>query len=391
MNIDSCNFLLEKIINRIDTSPDKKITFAEYMDLCLYDWEYGYYTSNDIKIGTQGDFFTSTSISPDFAQLLGIQLHQIWEISGKPQPFYLVEMGAGEGTLASNILVFLSEYYPDFIENLEYIIIEKSDALKDKQKCHLSKNLPESINVKWSSLDELEDNSIVGCFFSNELIDAIAVHLITWKKEQLQEIYVTYNEGKIQQVCDVLSTHKIANYFQTININFSATYPEDYTTEVNLQALDWLEKVANKLKQGYLLTIDYGYIADKYYHPQRFQGTLKCYYQHRHHNNPYINLGFQDITSHVNFTALETYGLQYGLSNIGYTQQALFLMNLGLGDRLNQLSYTKLPLPEILSRRNQLHNLINPQGLGNFKVLLQSKNIDVEKNKVILQGFKEFS
>ncbi len=231
----------------------------------------------------------------------------------------------------------------------------------------------------------------MGCFFSNELIDAIAVHLITWKKEQLQEIYVTYNEGKIQQVCDVLSTHKIANYFQTININFSATYPEDYTTEVNLQALDWLEKVANKLKQGYLLTIDYGYIADKYYHPQRFQGTLKCYYQHRHHNNPYINLGFQDITSHVNFTALETYGLQYGLSNIGYTQQALFLMNLGLGDRLNQLSYTKLPLPEILSRRNQLHNLINPQGLGNFKVLLQSKNIDVEKNKVILQGFKEFS
>ncbi len=148
MNIDSCNFLLEKIINRIDTSPDKKITFAEYMDLCLYEWEYGYYTSNDIKIGTQGDFFTSTSISPDFAQLLGIQLHQIWEISGKPQPFYLVEMGAGEGTLASNILVFLSEYYPDFIENLEYIIIEKSDALKDKQKCHLSKNLPESINVK---------------------------------------------------------------------------------------------------------------------------------------------------------------------------------------------------------------------------------------------------
>jgi SAM-dependent MidA family methyltransferase len=135
------------------------------------------------------------------------------------------------------------------------------------------------------------------------------------------------------------------------------------------------------------LTIDYGYNAQKYYHPQRTQGTLKCYYNHRHHDNPYVNIGSQDITSHVNFTALEKYGKFLGLSNLGYTKQALFLMNLGLGDRLNELSNGKIPLTKILQRRQELHNLINPEGLGNFGVLLQGKNLIFTQSKTSWQGF----
>lgn len=375
MNTNDSHYLLDKIIQKINTAPEQKITFAQYMDLCLYDAEFGYYNSNNLKIGTEGDFFTSASISPDFAELLAIQLEKFWQLLGRPKPFHLVEMGAGEGVLASNILLFLFNNYSDIIDNLEYIIIEKSTSLKAQQKECLAQKLPDNIKIKWSNLDDLADESIVGCFFSNELIDAMPVHLVTWQKEELQEIYLVKKNEKITEIYDNLSTDKIANYFQQLDITFSSAYPDNYQTEVNLAVLDWLKIVSTKLKKGYLLTIDYGYTADKFYHPQRFQGTLKCYYQHRHHNNPYVNIGNQDITSHVNFTALQNYGLSFGLSNVDYTPQALFLMKLGLGDRLNDLSNGKIPFTEILSRRNQLHSLINPEGLGNFKVLLQSKNI----------------
>ena len=392
MDIDTSKFLLEKVIATIDSNPKKRITFAEYMHLCLYDAEYGYYNYKNLKIGQEGaDFFTSTSISSDFGELLAIQLQEFWQVLGKPESFFLLEMGAGEGTLALNILSFLSKHHPDFISNLEYIIIEKSTVLKAKQKELLLNNLPSHIKIKWSTLEDFADKSIVGCFFSNELVDALPVNLVTWQEQELKEIYLTNRNGNLKEVYDVLSTYKISNYFKHIHINFSELYPENYRTEVNLQALDWLQTVTNKLKKGFLLTIDYGYLADKYYHPQRFQGTLKCYYQHRHHDNPYVNLGRQDITSHVNFTALEKYGEFFGLTKVAYTQQALFLMNLGLGDRLNELSDSKMSLAEMLSKRNQLHSLINPQGLGNFKILLQSKNLDLSNHKFSLIGFKEYS
>jgi SAM-dependent MidA family methyltransferase len=148
--------------------------------------------------------------------------------------------------------------------------------------------------------------------------------------------------------------------------------------------LDWLETVVTKLKRGYVLTIDYGYNAEKYYLPSRDRGTLQCYYQHRRHNNPYANLGYQDITAHVNFTALELYGELYNLHKIGFTQQGLFLMALGLGDRLNELSSGQFSISEIFKRRDALHQLIDPTGLGGYGVLIQGKNLTESES---LQGF----
>ena len=134
--------------------------------------------------------------------------------------------------------------------------------------------------------------------------------------------------------------------------------------------------VADKLHCGYLLTIDYGYLASRYYSPARSQGTLMCYYQHRHHDNPYINIGRQDITAHVDFTALERWGEQCGLSKVGFTQQGLFLMALGIGDRIATLSTTtEQSIQQLLQRRDALHQLIDPQGLGGFGVLVQSKGL----------------
>jgi SAM-dependent MidA family methyltransferase len=382
------NLLTEKILAKIHNSSEKKITFADYMKMCLYDPEFGYYNQNNIAIGNEGDFFTSASLSDDFGELLAKQLLQFWEVLQKSEQFTLVEMGAGEGLLAKNILLYIINKYPDFSQILKYIIIEKSSTLKIKQQQVLTDLIAKGINISWQTWDNLTDDSLTGCFFSNELVDAFPVHLITFNNGNLKEIYITENLGKLVKIADEISTTEILNYFELININFDSNlYPDNYQTEVNLQAFSWLKQVSKKLKKGYLLTIDYGYNAEKYYHPQRSEGTLQCYYKHRYHNNPLVNIGCQDITSHVNFTALDKYGELVGLHKLAYTQQALFLMNLGLGDRLNALSNGTIPVSLIWQKRNQLHQLINPQGLGNFGVLLQGKNLNSTEIKFPLQGF----
>ncbi len=225
----------------------------------------------------------------------------------------------------------------------------------------------------------------MGCFFSNELVDAFPVHLVTKNEGELQEVYLTLEQGKLTETIHSLSQEKINQYFDLVGIDLSQPqYPSNYRTEVNLNALDWLSTVNNSLKRGYILTIDYGYPAAKYYRPSRSQGTLQCHFQHRRHNNPYANLGYQDITAHVDFTALERQGELCGLKTLGFTQQGLFLMALGIGDRLNELSSGKFDVTQIFQRRNALHQLIDPTGLGNFGVLIQGKNLtDSEQS---LQG-----
>ncbi|ACK67770.1 protein of unknown function DUF185 [Rippkaea orientalis PCC 8801] len=375
---------MEFILEAIQQSPEHKITFAHYMNLALYHPQKGYYSSGNAKIGTQGDFFTASSLGADFGELLAEQFLEMWSILGYPNRFSLVEVGAGAGFFAADILDYLSNQHPHFYEAIEYLIIEEAKGLIEQQKAQL-KNRDK---VSWKSWDEIENCSIIGCIFSNELIDAFPVHLVTLEQGKLQEIYVTISEGKITEAIADLSTSQLRDYFELVEVNLTAKdYPENYRTEVNLAALDCLKTVANKLKKGYLLTIDYGYTAQKYYHPQRYQGTLKCYYKHRHHDNPYVNIGEQDITTHVNFTALENHGELLGLDKLGFTQQGLFLMGLGLGDRLSDLSNGNYSFFEVIQRRDSLHQLIDPMGLGGFGVLLQSQGLTPEQKKRSLKGF----
>ncbi len=375
--------MLDIIIEAIEKSPNHRISFADYMDLVLYHPEQGYYSSGKVNIGSQGDFFTASSLGSDFGELLAEQLQEMSTILNGSDSFTLIEVGAGLGNLAADILNYLKNKYSEFYQNINYIIVEESSGLIEQQK----ENLKEFKQVTWKSWQDIPDGSIIGCIFSNELIDAFPVHQVTLNSKKLKEIYVTWQDNQLKEIIEEISTPDLLDYFKLIDIDITKDdYPENYRTEVNLQALNWLKIVANKIKKGYLLTIDYGYNASKYYHPQRYQGTLNCYYQHRHHHNPYVNLGQQDITTHVNFTALEKQGNLLGLETVGLTQQGLFLMALGLGDRLSELSNGNYTLPEILQRRDALHQLINPTGLGGFKVLIQSKEID--KNQP-LKGLKE--
>ena len=403
---DSNSLLCEALASRIAESPQHRITFAQYMDMVLYHPAHGYYATKTEKIGVQGDFFTSPLLGADFGELLAKQFVQMWEILGKPAPFSLVEMGAGQGILAGDILTYVKLHYLDFFAVLDYTIIEKSSALRQEQQQRL-----QEFSLRWCNLEEISTNSITGCFFSNELVDALPVHQFTLQQGRLREIYVTTKnltpqppsleakreieaKGEIAnqkdafntniefiEVIEELSTPELVKYFDLVDIKLlSNAYPDGYRSEVNLAALDWLKMVGEKLQRGYLLTIDYGYPASRYYSPKRSQGTLQCYYQHRHHDNPYINIGRQDITAHVDFTALERWGDRCGLHKVGFTQQGLFLMALGIGDRIATVSnITGQSIQEILRRREALHQLINPQGLGGFGVLVQSKGLTEEE------------
>ena len=389
---DSNPELCDLICERIAATPQQRITFAEYMDLALYHPQHGYYNSDRPSIGKQGDFITSSHWGADFAEVLAEQFVEMWEILGKPQNFAIVEMGAGRGNFAENVLQYLQQQHPDLFQTLTYIIVEISPILQAEQRQILS----DFECVKWHNWDEIVDNSIVGCFFSNELVDAFPVHQFILEQEELREIYITTGTPKNQQpeinfveVVGEVSTPRITEYFELLGVDLSASvYGDGYRSEVSLAALDWVSTVAQKLQRGYLLTIDYGHPAHRYYNPRRREGTLQCYYRHRYHNNPYINVGRQDLTAHVNFTALERQGELCGLEAVGFTQQALFLMALGLGDRIAALSTTVSDVATLLRRREALHRAIDPMGLGGFGVLVQCKGLREGEKGRILKGLR---
>ena len=234
----------------------------------------------------------------------------------------------------------------------------------------------------------------MGCFFSNELVDALPVHQVILTEAGLYEVYVTLKGGPedgLMETMAELSDLRLAAYFELVGIDLSLQhYPAGYRTEVNLAALNWMKAVATRLQRGFVVTIDYGYPASRYYGAMRSQGTLQCYYQHSHHNDPYSYIGYQDITAHVDFTALERQGEKFGLTPVGYTQQALFLMALGLGERLNALSAIQerdaQTVNAAIQRREVLHQLMSPLGLGNFGVLVQSKGLSEEEAQQPIQG-----
>jgi SAM-dependent MidA family methyltransferase len=376
--------LQDAIMKRIAESHSHRITFAEFMELALYHPQFGYYTVARPKIGATGDFFTAPHLAADFGELLADQFAQCWQILGCPAPFTLIEMGAGQGILAMDIVGYLQRAYPVLLENLQYVIVERSLTHIREQQQQLSQWLEVGAAIRWCGLEEIPLHSVQGCFFSNELVDAFPVHQVIAEAGDLKEIYVAMEETadgfRLTEVIDQVSTPMLIDYFTQLDIDLTAPpYGDLYRTEVNLAVKPWLETIATRLDRGYVLTIDYGYPSDRYYHPNRSSGTLQCYYRHSHHSDPYANLGQQDITAHVNFTALERFGGACGLATVGSTKQAAFLMALGLGDRIAAISQSPdatLPnLQALLQRRSALHDLINPMGFGEFGVLIQSKGV----------------
>ncbi|PZO11160.1 MAG: hypothetical protein DCF25_19980 [Leptolyngbya foveolarum] len=366
------------------------------MELALYHPQLGYYSSQatqrkEAAIGPQGDFVTSPHMGHDFGELLAVQFVDMWVALGEPERFTLVEMGAGQGLVAADVIGWLRSHHSPCFHALNYIIVEKSATLKAEQQKRLGHWQNEGVSLSWQTLEDISSDSVVGCFFSNELVDAFPVHWVEVQDQKLKEVWVTVEDDRLTPVVSELSTPQIEKYFERVEMDV-ASYENGYRTEVNLAALDWMGLVGDRLKKGYLLTIDYGYTAQRYYSPARREGTLQCYYRHSHHNNPFIHVGEQDITAHVDFTALENRGEEVGLQQLGFTQQGLFLMALGMGDRLSTLSNPTdqiangQNIQQIMMRRDALQQLISPMGLGNFGVLIQGKGLTQKEIARPLKG-----
>ena len=213
----------------------------------------------------------------------------------------------------------------------------------------------------------------MGCFVSNELLDAFPVHLIEKHAGELQEIYVVNKGDDFCEELRPLSDSLIKEYFQRIGIEPA----EGNRCEVNLAACDWMERVASVLERGFVLTVDYGYLAEELYAPYRHAGTLLCYHQHQTNEDPYQRVGYQDITAHIDFTTLQDVGRQQGLDVLYFGHQYQFLMGLGFLEMLIEMESREADPKKAQALRMNLKTLILPEGgMGeSFKVLIQGKNV----------------
>jgi len=362
-----------------------KIPFVDFMELVLYHPEQGYYNSPREKIGPEGDFYTGSDVHPILGQLIARQLHQMWEILGFPSPFHIVETGAGKGLLCSDILKYCRGYLPRFYQDVLYILAEKSPALEERQRALLLEFSTRG-KARWVKPEALFDEGgpFVGCFLSNELIDSFPIHLVQKEAGELREVYVIHEENGFKEILGPPSTPLLSAYLQA----YGSPFQEGQRGEINLKALDWIAGVSRVLQRGFVLTIDYGYEAAELYHPARREGTLLCYFRHTISPNPYQRIGYQDMTSHVNFSALMKRGEAVGLRKVGYTEQYKFLAALGLLADLENFekSFPLSSVPEFLQNKLAMKSLLIPGGMGRvFKVLAQSKGIGEAK----LLGFKD--
>ena len=354
--------LRKEIVNLINKRG--KITFADFMELALYHPEHGYYTSGKEKIGKKGDYYTSSDVHPVFGELIARQLEQMWRLMGKGR-FTVVEMGAGKGRFCYDIINFIKKKFPEFFEEVDYKIVEISQNLIERQSSTL-KGLEDK--VSWESLSEdgFSFEPVIGSFLSNEFVDSLPVHQVVVENNCLKEIYVTIKDDKFCEVIDDLSDLALEDYFAKSKISLK----EGQRVEVNLRALDWVKNISRYLKRGFVITIDYGYLAEDLYSEQRHRGTLMCYYEHITSENPYERVGSQDITSHVNFSSLMEAGNRCGLNTTGFTRQSKFLIALGILDEMNKVQGD-------IGKLLTIKNLFLPGGMGDvFKVLIQHKGID---------------
>ncbi len=341
-----------------------KITFADFMELALYHTKHGYYTSEKEKIGKTGDYYTSSDVHPVFGELIARQLEQMWRLMGK-NSFTIVEMGAGKGWLCYDIVNFIRNEYPDFFEKMNYKIVEISHNLIEKQSGTL-KGLEEKVSWGSFSTDGLSIGSVEGCFLSNEFVDSLPVHQVVVENNCLKEIYVIIKDDRFVEVIDKLSSPVLRDYFHESIINLK----EGQRAEINLKALDYVKNISSCLNRGFVITIDYGDLAEDLYSEERHRGTLMCYYGHTTNENPYKRIGYQDITSHVNFSSIMREGGRFGLSTTGFVRQSNLLIALGILNKMNEVqgNFNKLLT---------VKNLFLPGGMGDvFKVLIQHKGID---------------
>ena len=343
------------------------ITFANYMRECLYHPVHGYYSKVEAK--RFADYYTSVDVHPIFARLLARQFAEMWESLGRPAEFVLVEAGAGVGRFASQVLDFCEAKLAAFYGALRYVAVERSAARREQATMHAKRHAAAG---HFASSAEVPARIAAGCFFSNELVDALPVHRVVMDSGVMKEVFADFRDGKFVDVVALVSTCAISGYFAAQGIGLI----EGQHAEAGLEACDWISEIGRRLERGYVLTIDYGHPAADLFDDHHMRGTLLAYQNHRASEEFYASPGEQDLTAHVNFTALELWGKRSGLETAGFTSQRAFLLALGQGNEFADLYDEGQSEAERTKARLQLKTLIHPEGMGErFQVLVQRKGV----------------
>lgn len=352
------------------------LSFARYMELALYAPGLGYYTGGAQKFGADGDFMTAPEISPLFGQCLARQIQSV--LSTLPTG-NILEFGAGSGRLIVDILSALED------TPAHYYILELSPDLKQRQQQWVQAKIP-GLAHKVSWLDRLP-TQFTGVIIANEVLDAMPVHRFQWHQAALHERSVTWENGRFQEIltppCAELTT-ATESWWTTEPHLDKHWFIDGYCSEINLNLPAWLHSVADFLEAGLILLLDYGFPRQEYYHPDRSMGTLQCHYRHHAHSDPFYWPGLQDITAHVDFTAVAQAAEQAGLTLAGYGNLANFLFSCGL---LELAANMPADLQAQYQVSQEIKKLVLPSEMGElFKVMALTKNLAPP-----LLGFETFN
>lgn len=377
MTEQSGNPALIALIRAEIESNGGRISFARFMELALYEETHGYYRQPQRKPGRGGDFITAPEASAYFGLTLARQMAECWERLGKPRRWTIREYGAGHGGLAYDIVAGLSAEHPDAAAGLRYRLVEPNPHVMAQAMTAMGEVGLDGVVTPEPIVDGEALEPIVGVALANEVADALPMHRLVVRDGAIRERFVTWRDGRIADLDDEPSAE-----IQAALDNLTARglrFAEGDAFEIGLDAPRWFAGVVAGIDRGYAMTIDYGYPAAELYAGHRLQGTVRGYFEHAVTDDPYLRVGEQDLTAHVDFSALIAAGDAAGAELAGFTTQGAMLASLGLGDRLVDLQRDpEATMADVMSARAVILRLIDPGGLGRFGVLVMAKNAPVE-------------
>jgi len=333
-----------------------RIPFAEVMEAALYLPGKGYYTSGVERVGARGDFYTSPHLHPVYGAIIALALQRMWRLMGRPPRFWAIELGAGKGLMACDVIRYSRRLASGFRRALRYVALERGAAAR----------LPGVERVVASGIPV---RGVSGCILSNEFFDALPVHRLVRRDGELREAYVGVEAEKLVESEGDLSTRGLAEHLRWLG----SELPEDARFDVALDAPAHMRELGRTLDHGFVLTVDYGARTEELL--ARPQGSLVCYYRHRAVDDPLARPGDQDVTAHVDFSALVKAGREVGLEPVAYLSQREFLAEMGLNLYLRRLTELRLPQGGIEANGLAVRTLAEDGGLGDFRVLVQVKGV----------------
>lgn len=337
------------------------LSFERFMELALYAPGLGYYSAGSVKIGARGDFVTAPEVSDLFSRCVGQQCAQVLEDGGE-----ILELGAGTGRMAAVVLTELDARgcLPE-----RYAILEVSADLADRQRRRISA-LPARLAERVQWLKRLPERPCAGVVLANEVLDALPCRRFVVADNGIRELGVVVQDGALRERPGPADA-ALADAWASLAAQLPGPLPAGYVSEVCLRVQPWLAGVADSLERGVMLLFDYGLPRTHYYHPQRLTGTLRCHYKHRVHDDPYVNVGVQDITAWVDFTRVAEAALECGLEVGGFLTQAAFLLATGIEARVCEAS----DRVEQTRRAGEARRLLLPAEMGEaFKVMALTRD-----------------